>query len=106
VFRCALRRLRRGRSILAQNLGARKFDRLRGTMRDALLFVIVYALVVWALMALLAGDIANLFGANNLAREVIVFFCHVVAGRFLFEGAIFIASAAFNNRANQAIPPS
>lgn len=83
--------------ILAQNLGARKFDRLRGTMRDALLFVIVYALVVWALMALLAGDIANLFGANNLAREVIVFFCHVVAGRFLFEGAIFIASAAFNN---------
>jgi putative MATE family efflux protein len=83
--------------ILAQNLGARKFDRLRSTMRDALLFVGVYALVVWALMALFAHNIADLFGANGLSRDVIVFFCHIVAGRFLFEGAIFIASAAFNN---------
>jgi putative MATE family efflux protein len=83
--------------ILAQNLGARKYDRLRSTMRDSLVFVGVYALIVWALMALFAHQIADIFGASDLAREVIVFFCYVVAGRFLFEGAIFIASAAFNN---------
>jgi len=83
--------------ILAQNLGARRFDRLQAALRDALIFSTVYVLVVWALMALFAHQVSDAFGADALARELIVFFCYFVAGRFLFEGAIFIASAAFNN---------
>lgn len=83
--------------ILGQNYGARKYDRLVTTMRDSLLFTVVYVLAVWALLALFSGQIAALFGATGIARELIVFFCLFAAGSFLFNGAIFVASAAFNN---------
>lgn len=83
--------------ILGQNYGARKFDRLVLTMRDSLLFTLCYVLVVWALLAIFSGQIANLFGARGLARDLIVFFCLFAAGSFLFNGAIFVSSAAFNN---------
>lgn len=83
--------------ILAQNLGARRFDRLRSALRDALVFSTAYVLVVWSLLAIFAHQLSDLFGADALARDLIVFFCYLVAGRFLFEGAIFVASAAFNN---------
>jgi len=83
--------------ILGQNYGARRFDRIATTMRDSLIVTIVYVAVVWALLALFAEPIAALFGAQGLARELIVFFCHFAAGTFLFNGALFVASAAFNN---------
>jgi MATE family, multidrug efflux pump len=83
--------------IIGQNFGAQRFDRLTQTMRDSLTVTIVYVLVVWALLALLSGPIASLFGATGLARELVIFFCVFVAGGFVFDGAIFVSSAAFNN---------
>lgn len=83
--------------ILGQNYGARKYDRLISTMRDSLIFTIAYVLAVWALLAIFANPIATIFGAEGLARELIVFFCLFAAGSFLFNGAIFVSSAAFNN---------
>ena len=66
-------------------------------MRDALLVVVVYVLAVWLLMALCSGLIANVFGAVGLGRELIVFFCVFIAGSYVFNGAVFVANAAFNN---------
>ena len=66
-------------------------------MRDSLTVTIVYVAIVWALLALFAGPVASLFGAVGLSRELIIFFCHFAAGSFLFNGALFVASAAFNN---------
>ena len=66
-------------------------------MRDSLMFTVVYVSVMWALLAIFAGPIATLFRAEGTSRELIVFFCHFAAGSFLFNGAIFVASAAFNN---------
>jgi Na+-driven multidrug efflux pump len=83
--------------ILGQNFGARRHDRLRSTIRDSFGVTLVYVLVVWALLALFSGAIAGLFGATGLARELIVFFCHFVAGSFIFNGLLFVANAAFNN---------
>lgn len=83
--------------IIGQNFGARRFDRLTSTMRDGLTVTIVYVLAVWALLALFSGPIASLFGTTGQARDLVVFFCLFVAGGFLFDGAIFVASAAFNN---------
>ena len=83
--------------ILGQNLGARRHDRMRSTMRDSLKFIVVYVLVVWLLLALCATLIANGFGAQGEARTVIVFFCTFVAGSFIFNGALFVANASFNN---------
>jgi putative MATE family efflux protein len=83
--------------ILGQNLGARRFDRLRATVRDSLKVVLVYVAAVWLLLAITSGWIADAFGAVGEARELIVFFCVFVAGSFMFNGALFVANAAFNN---------
>lgn len=83
--------------ILGQNYGARKYDRLISTMRDSLIFTTAYVLVVWGLLAIFAGPIASIFGAEGTSRELVLFFCHFAAGSFLFNGAIFVSSAAFNN---------
>lgn len=83
--------------ILGQNFGARKFDRLTATMRDSLTVTVVYVLAVWAILAVFAHPLATLFGADAEARDLVVFFCRFAAGSFLFNGAIFVSSAAFNN---------
>ncbi|MFZ2100140.1 MAG: MATE family efflux transporter [Oricola sp.] len=83
--------------ILGQNYGAGLYQRLHETMRDALIFTIAYVIVVWGLMALFAGGIADIFQAEGEARELVVFFCLFAAGSFLFNGALFVANAAFNN---------
>jgi putative MATE family efflux protein len=83
--------------IIGQNFGARQFDRVRSTIRDSLTVTIIYVLAVWALLALFSGSLASLFGTTGLARELVIFFCVIAAGSFVFNGAIFVASAAFNN---------
>ena len=83
--------------ILGQNLGAGRYDRLRSTMADSLKVVVVYVLSIWLLLAVFSGAIADAFGATGDARSVIVFFCQFVAGSFVFNGAVFVANATFNN---------
>ena len=83
--------------IIGQNLGAGRYDRLQSTLRDSLKLVVVYVLTVWLLLALCSSLIADVFGATGQGREVIVFFCVFVAGSYVFNGAVFVANAAFNN---------
>ncbi len=83
--------------IIGQNLGAGLHHRIYLTMRDSLALTTVYVLVVWAVIAIFAGGIANLFDAEGAARDLVVFFCHIVAASFLFNGALFVSNAAFNN---------
>jgi putative MATE family efflux protein len=83
--------------ILGQNLGAHRHDRLRSTVRDSLKVVLIYVMVVWLMLAICSGWIADAFGAEGEARSLIVFFCVFVAGSFVFNGALFVANAAFNN---------
>ena len=58
---------------------------------------LLYFNAFWALLAVFATEIAGLFGTSGEATGLIVFFCQVVAGSFLFNGALFVANAAFNN---------
>lgn len=83
--------------IIGQNYGARRYERITQTMRDSLVVTLAYCLVVWGLLALFAEPIASLFGATGDARELVIFFCLFAAGSFLFNGALFVANAAFNN---------
>ncbi|QKV20649.1 MATE family efflux transporter [Oricola thermophila] len=83
--------------ILGQNYGAKLYDRLYQTMRDALIFTTIYVLAIWGLLALFSGGIADLFRAQGEARELVVFFCLFASASFLFNGALFVANSAFNN---------
>jgi putative MATE family efflux protein len=83
--------------ILGQNYGAKLYHRLYETMRDALIFTTVYVLILWGLLALFSGTIADIFRAQGEARDLVVFFCLFASASFLFNGALFVANAAFNN---------
>jgi MATE family, multidrug efflux pump len=83
--------------ILGQNYGAKLYPRLYETMRDALLFTLFYVLIVWGLLALFSGQIAGIFRAEGEARDLVIFFCLFASASFLFNGALFVANAAFNN---------
>ena len=83
--------------IIGQNYGAGRHDRLLQTLRASLLLSLLYVLAVWLLLALVAPLVASLFGAEGDARALIEFFCHWVAGSFIFSGMLFVANAIFNN---------
>ena len=83
--------------ILGQNLGAKLFDRINSTMWDCLRFAFVYTLIVWALLAIFAGNIISLFGASEDAADLVRFFSLIIGGTYVFQGGLFVANAAFNN---------
>lgn len=83
--------------ILSQNYGAGLHGRVTQTMRDALTFMLIYCLSIWVLLALTNGYIISIFGATGDAASLVSTFCLLVAGSFLFNGALFVANAAFNN---------
>jgi putative MATE family efflux protein len=78
--------------IIGQNLGAGRHDRLRAVFTTSLRVVLSYVLVVLG-----GGLISDVFGASGAARELILFFCRFVAASFMFNGALFVANATFNN---------
>lgn len=83
--------------IVGQNFGAGRLDRVRGAIRDGLLFVLVVILVVAGTLFLARGPIADLFNAQGLSRELIFLFCGPLALAWYFNGVIFVTNASFNN---------
>jgi putative MATE family efflux protein len=83
--------------ILGQNWGAGRFDRMRGVLRDAIVFMTAYVLAVWALLALLREPLTRAFNAEGQTADLVAFFCLVSGAIWLFNGLLFVANAAFNN---------
>jgi len=83
--------------ILAQNLGAREYGRVREGLRNCLLFMVVAVGVAWLTLALGQNQIVRAFSAEGQTAELIHAFCSWLAGSFLFVGALYVSNAAFNN---------
>jgi Na+-driven multidrug efflux pump len=83
--------------IIAQNLGAGRTDRIRDTLRDAIVCVLIAVVVAWIVLAVAQNGIIVAFSAHGVAAELVRLFCSLLAGSFLFTGALFVANAAFNN---------
>jgi putative MATE family efflux protein len=82
--------------IFGQNFGARQFDRLQSTYRDAMIFGICYTLVMWAVLAATSDLVITGFGLTPTGAEIVDTFTHIGAGGFLFATALFVSNAAFN----------
>lgn len=82
--------------IIGQNLGANQIHRVRSTLTNSLVLTGLYVLIVW--LGLIAAEdvIVRYFSASDEAASLIRFYCNIVAGTFLFMGALFVANAAFN----------
>jgi Na+-driven multidrug efflux pump len=82
--------------ILGQNYGAGKPDRMRQVFTLSLVVMATFTAVAWAVMALFADSLANVFNATGDARGLIIYFCRWLSPLFVFLGALFIANAVFN----------
>ena len=82
---------------IGQNAGAQDYDRVRRALRDGLIFCGLFVLAMTALRFALRGQIATLFDATGVMRELIFLFCGPLALAFFFNGMIFVGNAAFNN---------
>jgi Na+-driven multidrug efflux pump len=83
--------------IVAQNFGAGQTKRVREALRDALIFVVVAVAVAWIVLALAQNHIVVAFSAHGVTAELVRLFCSLLAGSFLFTGALYVSNAAFNN---------
>ena len=83
--------------ILGQNWGAGRFDRMRGALRDGVVFSALYVLVAWSTLALLRHVLVRIFGVTGLAADLVAFFCLVAGAIWFFNGLLFLANASFNN---------
>jgi Na+-driven multidrug efflux pump len=83
--------------IIGQNHGAGRTDRVRRAFRDALVFAALVTALVSAALFALRAPIADLFGASGTARSLVYLFCGPLALAWVFNGAIFVGNAAFNN---------
>ena len=83
--------------IIGQNYGAERLDRVRRGFGDAHIFTAIYVAFICAVLFLLQNQIAVLFNASAEAAALISLFCTWIAASFLFNGALFVSNAAFNN---------
>jgi putative MATE family efflux protein len=83
--------------ILGQNWGAQRFDRMRRTLTDSCLLMGAYVGLVWLVLILFRGSIADVFNAHGLTADLVLFFCTISGPMWFFIGLLFVANAAFNN---------
>lgn len=83
-------------AILGQNYGARNMDRVKEAYIDAIKFVGIYVLCITAILTLFRNEIATIFGAENLTRDLILLYCFPVALSSFFNGAVYVANASFS----------
>ncbi|WP_415921251.1 MATE family efflux transporter [Tateyamaria sp. SN6-1] len=83
--------------IFGQNFGAGQYARLRSTYRDALVFCVIYTLVMWAVLLVATPVVIDAFGLSGQGETVLRAFTSVGVGGFVFVGALFVSNAAFNN---------
>ncbi len=83
--------------IMAQNFGAKQYDRVSRTFYDGLLFIGLYVIFVAVLLFFLRDYIAALFGLEGVAVSLLYLFCGPLALLFFFNGVMFCSNAAFNN---------
>lgn len=83
--------------VFAQNLGAKRYDRVRQALHASLVFMVVTVAFAWLVLALLQGPLIRVFSLDGVAADMVHAFCSWLAGSFFFMGALFVANAAFNN---------
>lgn len=83
--------------IMGQNFGAGRLDRVRETFFDGLIFAAIYVVGVTAVLFLFRTQIADIFGAEGMSRQLILLYCGPLALATFFNAVIFVANASFNN---------
>lgn len=82
--------------IIGQNFGARQFDRVNETIRNAVGFSVLWSIGTAAILILLAEPIARLFSADPIVVYYAKMSFMIIAPSYLFSNLINGWSSAFN----------
>nr|WP_281413595.1 MATE family efflux transporter [Microvirga antarctica] len=83
--------------VMGQNWGARRFGRVRQTLRDTLLVMVLYILAVWLMLYLIRVPLTQAFNAPPLTADIVQFFCQISGLIWFFIGLVLVSNSAFNN---------
>lgn len=82
--------------VIGQNYGAGKMDRVRRTIRDAIIFCVVWSLFVAAILGLFAGFFAGLFSKDINVQNYIVLYFLTVPVSYALSNIVNGWASAFN----------
>ncbi len=81
--------------VLGQNIGAQRDDRVRAAIVFTRRLVVGYGLVVWLMLILAGGMIADLYQLEGDARVLFLAFCQFGGGLWVVIRLDFVAIAVF-----------
>ena len=81
--------------VLGQNIGAHRHQRVAAAIGFSRKLVIVYGLMVWGVLLLVANPLANAYELEGAGRAIFLAFCHVGGGLWAVMGLDFVAIAMF-----------
>ena len=82
--------------IVGQNFGARHFDRVHETLRDAIGFSVLWCVGVAAILMIFATPLASVFSDDNIVIYYATMSFMIVAPSYLFNALVNGWSSAFN----------
>jgi len=83
--------------ILAQNLGAKFYERALRTLWQANAFAVIYIILMALAMLGLQDQLLLLFHSTGAEAQLISFFVQWVSFSFVFVALLFVSNACFNN---------
>lgn len=81
---------------ISQNFGANKLERVRLAYRLCVKFVIVWQLIIFAILALLSGVVANIFTDEPKVASTIIMFLVIVPLGYGLQGVTILTNSSFN----------
>ncbi|SBS25105.1 Multidrug export protein MepA [Marinomonas aquimarina] len=83
--------------VLAQNYGARQFQRMHNAMTSAVVYALIYSVLLCSALYLAQDFLVAIFHATEETASLIHFFATYGSFSFFFQSLLFIAIAVFNN---------
>ena len=82
--------------LISQNFGANKLERVGQAYSLCVKFVIVWQLIVFAILAILSGVIANIFTNEPKVSSTIIMFLMIVPLGYGLQGVTILTNSSFN----------
>jgi len=81
---------------ISQNFGANKMERVEGSYRSSIKFVLLWQILIYFLMVLLAPYIADAFAKEQQVADIIKLFIWILPLGYGLQGVIILTNSSFN----------
>lgn len=83
--------------IIGQNFGAKAYDRVQAVYRNAVIFAVIYVIVISVLVYWGQDYLVGMFSLSGEAAELLVLFCSGLTFFFIADGVLFSTNSVFNS---------